>query len=151
MRYCSIVCHSSCAFNTCRPYILYFLSCRVVILYTLIGSCSFYKHLSTNLCVLTLVTAYLTDFTRNKIVTYPQCLQLYNSTMPRAVHHNHIHMVIQLLYMGTCTIPSALKGTVAHKTVPMFGCFGQTVLVQSDDIINGLGSHVQCWIISHRR
>ena len=32
---------------------------------------------------------------------------------------------------------------VAHKTVPMFGCFGQMVLVQSDDIINGLGSHVQ--------
>src|ERR1700720_3431907 len=36
-----------------------------------------------------------------------------------------------------------LSYTAAHKTVPMFGCFGQMVLVQSDDIINGLGSHVQ--------
>src|ERR1700722_15837331 len=38
---------------------------------------------------------------------------------------------------------SPCTDTVAHKTVPMCGYFGQMVFVQSDDIINGLGSHVQ--------
>ena len=33
--------------------------------------------------------------------------------------------------------------TVAHKTVPMFGCFEQMDLVWSDDIIQGFGTHVQ--------
>ena len=33
--------------------------------------------------------------------------------------------------------------TVAHKTIPMFGCFEQMDLVWSDDIIQGFGTHVQ--------
>jgi len=32
--------------------------------------------------------------------------------------------------------------TVAHKTVPMFGGFEQMNMVQSDDIIYGLGTYV---------
>ena len=45
--------------------------------------------------------------------------------------------------------------TVAHKTVPMFSCFGQMDLVWSDDVIQGSGSHVQqttpSWLMEHLR
>ena len=44
-----------------------------------------------------------------------------------------------VMQQGDCNAPS----TVAHKTVPMFGHFGQMDLVQSDDIIQDLGPHVQ--------
>ena len=40
----------------------------------------------------------------------------------RAVHRNRIHTVIRVLYMGTRTVPSALKGTyvMAVDLLPEF-------------------------------
>jgi hypothetical protein len=37
----------------------------------------------------------------------------------------------------------AVESTVAHKTVPMFCCFGQMSLVRSDDVIHGFETYVQ--------
>ena len=51
--------------------------------------------------------------------------------------------LVFVIYQGWTDISVCRLTTVAHKTVPMFSGFEQMDLVQSDDIIYGLGTYVQ--------